>query len=242
MRLWRLSGILLLLTVLLSGCMYPKELRKENQMASGEYVMIVQNAIDQYKEKNGVLPIKNSTESTPIYEKYPIDFKKLQGPFLGSIPVNAFENGGTASYVLIDVETKPTVKMMDIQSFQKTMELQKAVDEYKIKSGGKLPLGEVISPGFHTIDYKMLNRKAMETSSVYSLSMQLPFIIQDTGQVWIDYAVEIMRFIDKKQLQDGLDGVQDLRKLLVEESYYVPARSVAYQWKDGRPLPAALNL
>lgn len=119
MRLWRLFGTLLLSAVLLSGCLYPKELRKENQMASGEYVMVVQNAIDQYKAKTGVLPIKNSTENTPIYEKYPVDFRKLQGPYLSSIPVNAFENGGTAAYVLVDVETKPAVKMMDIPSFQK---------------------------------------------------------------------------------------------------------------------------
>lgn len=241
MRLRRLSGTLLLLAVLLSGCMYPKELRKENQMASGEYVMVVQNAIDQYKIKTGVLPIKNSTETTPIYEKYPIDFRKLQGPYLSSIPVNAFENGGTATYVIVDVETKPTVKMMDIPSFQKTLDLQKAVDEYKIKSGGMLPLGEEISPGFYAIDYKILNRKAEETSSMYSPTMKLPFIIQDSGQVWIDYAAEIMRLIDKKQLQNQLDGVQDLRTLLVQDSYYVPARSVAYVWKDGRPVPTTLH-
>lgn len=241
MRLWRLLGSLLLLAVLLGGCMYPRELRKENQRASGEYVMVVQNAIDQYKSKTGVLPIKNSTETTPIYEKYPVDFRKLQGAYLSSIPVNAFENGGTAAYVLIDVETKPTVKMMDIPSFQKTLDLQKAVDEYKIKSGGKLPLGEAISPGFYAIDYKLLNRKAEETASIYSPAIKLPFIIQDSGQVWIDYAAEIMRLIDKKQLRNQLDGEQDLRMLLVQNSYFVPARSVAYQWKDSHPVPVAMH-
>src|SRR5690606_33042748 len=92
--------------VLLSGCMYPKQMRKENQASVAESVIVVQHAVDLYKERNGTLPIKNSTEETPIYEKYVIDLKKLtQGPYLGMIPPIAFENGGSFLFVLVNPES-----------------------------------------------------------------------------------------------------------------------------------------
>ncbi|MCZ8520545.1 MULTISPECIES: hypothetical protein [Paenibacillus] len=230
-------GALLLLCVLLSGCLYPKEMRKQNQAASGEYLPVVQNAIDEYKAKTGVLPIKNSTETTPHYEKYPIDFKKLEGRYLSEVPSNAFEKGGTATYVLVDVETKPTVKMMDIPSFQHVLELQRDVDSYKIQNGA-LPFGEASAPGFYQIDYGKLNRAQLEVPSVYTRSMLLPLLLTEGGEVVIDYAPEIMRLIDKKGLQSQLDSRQDLRELLVQESYFVPARSAPYRWQDGSPVPS----
>lgn len=234
---WRGAGVLLLVCLLLSGCMYPKELRKENQVASSEYLMLVQHAIDQYKEKTGVLPIKNSKEETPIYEKYAIDFKKLKDRYLSAIPANAFENGGTAIYVLVDVEQHPTVKMMDLIAFQKTVELQRLVDEYRTKNAGQLPRGEEVAPGFWTVDFAKLNRQAETVPSVYTRQLELPFLLHDSGALAIDYAADIMRLIDRKQLQDKLDGEQDLRALLVEEYPFVPARSYPYRWQDDRPVP-----
>lgn len=231
------SGAVLLLCVMLSGCLYPKEMRVENKVAGGEYVLLVQNAVDQFQAKTGVLPIKNSELTTPLYEKYPIDFKKLKGRYLSEVPANAFENGGTVSYVLVDVETKPTVKMMDILSFQKTIELQQAIDEYKMKSAGLLPLGEMIVPGFYAINYTKMNRKPEEVPSVYTRQIKLPFLIQASGEVLIDYSPEIMRLIDKKQLQNELTENQDLREILVKDSYFVPARSVPYHWQNGQPVP-----
>ncbi|MGF7030463.1 hypothetical protein J2T17_001368 [Paenibacillus mucilaginosus] len=228
---------LLLLCGLLAGCLYPKELRKQSQAASGEYILIVQNAIDAYKAKTGVLPIKNSSETTPHYEKYPIDFKKLEGRYLSEVPSNAFEKGGTATYVLVDVETKPTVKMMDIPSFQQVLELQREVDSYKIKNGS-LPLGGEAAPGFHQIDYGKLGTAKLEVPSVYTRSMMLPLLLTGEGEVVIDYAPEIMRLIDKEGLAGGLNAQQDLRELLVQKSFFVPARSVAYRWQGGSPVPA----
>ncbi|WP_426453558.1 hypothetical protein ACP26L_14720 [Paenibacillus sp. S-38] len=229
--------LLVVLCGLLAGCLYPKEMRRQNQAASGEYILVVQNAIDAYKAKTGVLPIKNSTENTPHYEKYPIDFKKLEGRFLSEVPSNAFEKGGTATYVLVDVETKPAVKMMDIPSFQQVLDLQRDVDSYKIKNGS-LPFGEAAAPGFYHLDFGKLGRAKLEVQSVYTRSMQLPLLLTEGGEVVIDYASEIMRLIDKKGLAGGLKAEQDLRELLVQESYFVPARSVAYHWQGGSPVPS----
>ncbi|WP_282935638.1 hypothetical protein [Paenibacillus sp. RC67] len=237
----RKSSIMLcivILCVILSGCMYPKDMRKENQIASGEFVVVVQNAIDQFHTKTGVLPIKNSDQMTPLYEKYPIDFKKLkERGLISNIPANAFENGGSAIYVLVDVETKPTVKMMDLSSFQQTVEVQKLVDEYKSKNNGQLPKGEEIAPSFYRVDFAKMNKKLEQASSMYTRQVMLPFMLDDAGRVTIDYSEELMRLIDKKSLQRSLNGNQDLRELLVKESYYVPARTGPYHWMNNRPIP-----
>lgn len=237
MKAWLRSAMVAVLCIALSGCMYPNEMKKQNQIASGEYLMLVQNAIDQYKAKTGVLPIKNSDETTPLYEKYPIEFSKLKGRYLSEVPANAFENGGTAIYVLVDAETKPTVKMMDLTSFQQTVEIQKRVDEYKAKTGGQLPLGAAVSQGFHYIDFDKLKMKPEQVRSVYSPQVLLPFLVHDSGHVAIDYAPEMMRIIDKQQLQSKLDGNQDLRELLVKNSGFVPSRSYAYRWQNNTPVP-----
>lgn len=237
MNRWLRAGLTAALCVSLSGCMYPKELRKQNQVATGEYLLLVQNAIDQFKAGTGVLPIKNSEETTPLYEKYPIDFAKLKGRYMSDIPANAFEKGGTVRYMLIDVETKPTVKMMDLVSFQQVVQLQSKVDEFKARNNGQLPFGEPVAPGFHYIDFEKLRMKTEQVQSVFSPQVLLPFLIHDSGVVTIDYAPELMRLIDKKQLQSQLKPDDDLRALLARESNFVPARSYAYRWKDGTPIP-----
>src|SRR5690606_11553457 len=101
----------ILASVLLSGCLYPQEKKVENQIPYEDQIKSVQTAVDQYKETtNGLLPIKTRDYETPIYIKYPIDFSKLAPRFIATPPGNAYESGGVFQYVLIDVETNPTVK------------------------------------------------------------------------------------------------------------------------------------
>ncbi|TBL79760.1 hypothetical protein [Paenibacillus thalictri] len=230
--------LLVVASIGLSGCMYSKEMSQGNVLASQEFILVVQNAIDQYHVKTGVLPIKNSEETTPIYEKYMIDFKKLkERGFISTIPTNSFENGGSNIYVLVDPETKPTVKLMDLAAFQKTVELQKLVDDYKMKHNGELPSGQRIAPHFFDMDYGKLNVSPMQVPSVYTRQSLLYFILNESGTVAVDYTPEIMKVIEKKSLQGKLDPKQDLRQLLVDEAYYVPARSYPYRWTDGKPTP-----
>ncbi|PZE21955.1 hypothetical protein [Paenibacillus xerothermodurans] len=232
--------IFVVLCLCLSGCMYPDEMRKENQLATGESVVVVQNAVDQFKNGTGVLPIKNSWETTPLYEKYPVDFKKLKGRgILSSVPSNAFENGGTAIYVLVNVETAPTVKMMDLTSYQATVEVQQLVDDYRARTK-QLPKGDTVAPSFYHINFAAMDKTPISVRSVYTHQVNLPFIMHESGQVAIDYAEEIMRLIDKKTLRSGLTASEDLRELLVEEWLYVPARSYPYHWLNGEPVPVAL--
>ncbi|WP_240941061.1 DUF3939 domain-containing protein [Paenibacillus sp. HB172176] len=225
------SALLLLFAGLLSGCLYPKDQLRQNG-APKEAVRNVQGAIDQYFGDTGLLPIKNSSEDVPLYEKFKLDFVKLQREgYIGDIPSAAFENGGNYYFLIINEETDPTIKLMDIVVYQQINDLQKAVDAYK-KKEGQLPKGEAAYPGFYTIDYKSLPVKEPIIRSEFSGHI-LPAIIDDNGTVYTDYAVDIMQQLIK--LGDAKPPVDDLRALLVDNSDYVPVKAPIYRWNDGDP-------
>lgn len=49
----------------------------KNQIPYKDQILAVQTAVDTFKKDNGgILPIKTKEAETPIYQKYPIDFKK----------------------------------------------------------------------------------------------------------------------------------------------------------------------
>ncbi|WP_409346596.1 hypothetical protein [Paenibacillus sp. MBLB4367] len=230
--LWRL-GVTAVFLVLLSGCMYRGEVQKGYSLASGEYLTVVQNAVDTYRKATGVLPIKTKPQETPLYEKYLIDFKKIKDRnMISTVPTNAFENGGTALYVIVDAETKPTVKLMDLTAYQKVVQLQADVDAYKAKKD-VLPLGSQVAPSMYSLDFDKLGQKMEQFRSPYS-NQFLTVILSESGQVAIDYGPEIMKLINKKSIKP--DPSQDLRSLLVEEGFYVPVRSFPYYWSDNQPV------
>ncbi|MEW9699001.1 hypothetical protein [Paenibacillus sp. SI8] len=224
---------------LLSGCAYPQELRKENQINPAEFITVVQQAIDHYQEKTGVLPIKNSEMTTPLYEKYVIDFGKLKKTnLLSSVPANAFESGGIFIYVLVDVETKPLVKLMDLSAYQSVEDVQKKVDDYKAKHGGQLPEGIAINDTFDYVDFEKLGMKSPEIKSDYNRPNLITYMLhKNSGKVAIDYGMDIMKTIQSGSLASSLKPDQDLRELLVAKSFFVPIRSYAYLWQNNQPMP-----
>ncbi|WP_379217541.1 hypothetical protein [Paenibacillus sp. GCM10012303] len=232
-RLAGLIAVAMLLTVA-AGCMYPKEMRKENQMNVSDSLMLVQNAVNQYKEKTGVLPIKNSVSDTPLYEKYVLDLKKLiQGPYLGQIPTIAFENGGSYLFVLVNPEQKPEVKLIDVIAYQKTGDLQKRVDSYKTANNGAVPTGEPAGQDVFRLDFTKLGIKAEQVQSVYS-RQYAGFVIDKQGTVAVDYAADIMQAMQRKGMKSA-DAGSDLREVLVTESPFVPAKSFPYYWVNNEP-------
>ncbi|WP_312029513.1 hypothetical protein [Paenibacillus sedimenti] len=234
---WICTAICLVL--LLSGCAYPKELRKENQINPAEFITLVQQAVDQFHEKNGVLPIKNSDMNTPLYEKYVIDFGKLQKMhLLSSIPANAFESGGIFMYVLVNVETKPQVKLMDLSAYQSVEDVQKKVDDYKVKHNGDLPAGIAINDSFEYVDFSKLGMKSPEIKSDFNRQDFLTYMVhKNSGKVAIDYGMDIMKMVQSGSLESTLKPDQDLRDLLVAKSHFVPIRSFTYYWKNNQPMP-----
>ncbi|MUT65492.1 hypothetical protein [Paenibacillus sp. NEAU-GSW1] len=232
----RLMIAALMLTAL-SGCMYPKSQLKQNQAAPKEAVRNVQAAIDQFQSETGILPIKNSTTETPVYEKFLIDFTQMQNKgYLSEIPSAAFEKGGNYYFIVINEETKPAVKLMNLVLFQQLTDIQNAVDEYADAHGGELPKTDEAYPGYNYIDYDALKRKTPELLSDYS-GQTLAAMLDEQGKVYADYGPDLMQAVQKSGSEPGADS--DLRTLLADSDLFVPVKAPVYHWKAGEPVAVA---
>lgn len=227
-------GFLLLIMTLVSGCLYPTDQRAGHQVSPRESILIVQSAVQGYQELSGFLPFKNSELDTPIFEKYQIDFKRLMDRgLLSSIPSNAFENGGTFIYVLINVEENPEVKLLDLVSVQQAREIQQDVANYRNQNAGQVPYDVAVGGGWYSINYDALGIRPVHVRSVYS-EQELGLLVHLTGEIAIDYTPEIMKKTPQMEA-DEIDPDLDLRTLLVEDSYFVPGQSYPYYWIDDKP-------
>jgi hypothetical protein len=212
--------ILVLLT--LTGCMYPEEKLVQNQVPYKDQLDSVQSAVDQYKEANGgLLPIKTKDAETPIYQKYPIDFKKIVPRFIAEAPGNAYENGGLFQYVLVDAETDPTVKLLDLRMAETIREIK-----MRINASGYPPFKEQIAENVYTLDFKKIGYKEEPVVVSPFTNQNLHFIISAEGEIYVDYRSDLYQAIksSKKELEEG----EDIRDILVDNSMFVPAYSLPY--------------
>ncbi|MGV3488075.1 MAG: hypothetical protein ACO1OC_05765 [Tuberibacillus sp.] len=215
----------------MTGCLNPGNEKAQNHIAYKSDITAVQQAVDDYKKKTKVLPIKNSTEKTPIYKKYPIDFDKLIPDYMPNAPANAYEEGGIFQYVLVDAETDPKVKVIDLTLTNKVDEIQMKIDEYRSIHHFS-PLKSVIMDGVYSIDYKAIGYdKPPYITSPYS-GKELGFVMDKDSNVHINYLPDIYDAVKKlgKTQPEG----EDLRPLLVKDSFFVPVDSLPYTMKDGQ--------
>jgi len=223
-------AILLMLT---SGCLYPKE--NSQSAPPKEAVRNIQSAVDQYYSEQGLLPMVNASKEVPVYEKFRLDFKKLQGKgYISSIPAAAFENGGNYYFLIIDEESKPLIRLQDIVSFQQVNDLQKRVNSY-VAANGKPPLSEALYPGFYAIDFEALAGKQPVIKSMFS-GGTLQAMLDDEGTVFIDYGIDIMQRLQREEDISSWKN-EDLRRLLIDNTEFVPVKSPAYRLnEDGEPV------
>ncbi|WRP05082.1 hypothetical protein U9J35_14255 [Rossellomorea aquimaris] len=221
-RLGLIAFLLILTMSILSGCMYPEEKLSQNQIPYETQVKAVQDAVETYqKDKNGLLPIKTRDQDTPIYQKYPIDFRKLSPQYLAEIPGNAFENGGIFQYVLTDVEENPQVKIFDLRLAEQIRELK-----IRIEAQGYPPFKEEVANNVYTLNYEELGYDGdVYVQSPYS-DRNLPLVINGDGEIFVDYSMDLFEQI--KSTDKELEPGADIRNLLVEDTFFVPAYSLPY--------------
>ncbi len=222
-----------LLLVALTGCLYPEDRTPRNDATAREAVLTVQDAVDRFQEQTGVLPIQNAAETVPLYEKYKVDLGKLKRMcYIGHIPSAAFENGGAYQFLIVDEEKKPLVRLLDVTAFQAVDGVQKKMDQYRSSRGNRLAAGDEAYPGFRTVDFSKLGMKDPEIRSMFS-NQTLNWLVDDQGKVYADYGIDIATAIQKAGTQPNAN--EDMRRELVEASYFVPVRSPEYRWVDGEP-------
>ncbi|WP_373229734.1 hypothetical protein [Cohnella sp.] len=234
-KLSRVASLFLMTITMISltGCLYPDDQTPGSQVSARESVLTVQDAVDRYWEQQGLLPIQNAEENVPLYEKYKVDFGKLKRmSFISQIPSAAFENGGSYQFLIIDEETKPIVKLLDLVVFQAIAGVQKKVDQYRSEHLNENPSGDEIYPGFSTVDFGKLGASEPDIISVYS-KHSLNLLINNQGQVLVDYGIDIAAAVKKSEIQPQQG--EDLRRVLIEASYFVPVRSPVYHWVNGEP-------
>ncbi|CAI6058301.1 hypothetical protein [Cohnella sp. JJ-181] len=217
----------------LAGCLYPDEYTPSSQVSAKESVRIVQEAVDRYRGDTGLLPIENATEATPQYEKFRLDFAKLKRMgYLTDIPKEAFESGGSGQFLVIDEESDPQVKLLDVAVYQAIGVVQTKVNAYVLKHKGQQPVSDEVYPDFKRIDYKKLGIDDPAIRSMYT-GRVLELMIDPGSAVYADYGIDIVKALDKAETKPGPGD--DLRALLASESFYVPVKSPVYRLAGGEP-------
>ena len=223
-------SILIAVIILLGGCLYPESEKMKHQESYQTQMDIVQSAVDQFqKDEGGILPIQTKDANTPIYQKYVINMKKISPRYMAEPPVSAYEAGGFFQYVLVDVETNPTVKLLDVRLAQAIQDLSLRLNAYRQKNGYP-PFKERLANNAFTLDYEKLGLKEAPTvTSPYS-QKELHLILDEEGEIFVDYTPDLYDLLQK---YDGdVKSGEDLRKILVETSDFVPAYSLAYTVDD----------
>lgn len=217
-----------------TGCLYPEDKRAENQAPPREAVRNVQAAVDQFQADNGLLPIKNSSADTPTYEKFIIDFAKLERMgYVSDIPSAAYEKGGHYYFLVLNEETEPLVRLMSIVAYQKFNDLQAKVDAYRAANDGALPAGGEAYPSFYYIDGKLLGGGMPDIRSVFS-NQPLTALVHENGTVFGDYGIDVRKAVELSGTEPAADA--DLRETLTEQSLFVPVKSPVYVWVEGDPV------
>lgn len=219
---------------LLSGCMYPRENMKQNAIPYEDQLQAVQKAVNTYKEQNsGLLPIKTRDMNTPIYQKYPIDFQKIAPRYIQEAPGNAYESGGVYQYVLVDVETNPTVKLLDVRMAEQIRDVQLKLQMYR-DDHQYPPFKKVIADGVYELDFKKMGYKDVpQVTSPYS-GKGLPLVINEKGEIFVDYRMDLYEMLQKNggEMKEG----EDIRNMLFKDTPFVPAYSLPYTVKNGEPI------
>ncbi|MCQ6273871.1 hypothetical protein JMM81_02620 [Bacillus sp. V3B] len=219
-----LSVLLLfpLLVFFLTGCMYPEDKLVQNEIPYQDQIQSVQAAVTQFQEdKGGILPIKTSEETTPIYQKYLIDFKRIVPEYLAEPPGNSFESGGVFQYVIVNAEKDPTVKIFDLRIADMLGEIN-----LRIKMQGYPPFKEKVAENVYTLNFEKLGYKEPPYVVSPYTQQNLSFVINGNAEVFVDYRNDLYEAMRKGEhhYQTG----EDIRAILLKDSPFVPAYSLPY--------------
>ncbi|HLS66623.1 MAG TPA: DUF3939 domain-containing protein [Pseudogracilibacillus sp.] len=221
--------------LLLSACLYPKSELAKNEMPNEQQLEMVQQAVDQYREDtNGLVPIKTKESDVDPYEKYLIDFVRLkEEQYLSETPGTAYENGGIYQYVIIRPEEDATVKLIDLRITEKLREVYVKLDMYRSKNLYP-PFGEQIADGLYQLNYEKLNYKSEPYVVSPFTGNNLPFFIDEDGQLYVDYRIDLQQALE--DFDHSFSDGDDIRVLLEDNYPFVPVYSLPYTVEQGEPV------
>lgn len=225
-------GYLFFVLILLTGCLYPDDERRENQAPYADQLDSAQRAVVKFQENTGVLPIKTRDADTPIFRKYPINFSQLVPAYLESPPGNSFENGGEYQYVLVNPDENPEVKLIDLRTVRVIQDLERKIFQYRSQND-YAPIKEVVGDELLKLDFDKLGYKEEPLiESPFHPNHKLSILYTTDGRVVVDYSLDIEYYVEEHGLENN-EQEEDLHWLLVEHSPFVPVYSLPQSIEDG---------
>jgi len=230
----KLILVLILMLIILTGCLYPKSELAKNQIPNEQQLEMIQQAVKQYKEDTGgLVPIKTKESDAEIYEKYLIDFTELkEAQLISEIPGTAYENGGVYQYVILTPDDDPQVKLIDLRTTEKLREINVKLDIYRSKNMYP-PFGPQIEKGVYQINYEKLGFKSEPVVVSPFTKNNLPFVMDETGEVFIDYRMDLREALE--EYPHDFKENEDIRSILTDNFPFVPAYSLPYTIKNDEP-------
>lgn len=222
---------LLMTLIVLSGCLFPQDQRAGGDVPYEDQRKSVEDAVHQYRETTGVLPIETRDQDTPDVRRYPINFKELS-PYLSQLPTNAFENGGVFQYVILNPEDQMDVRLLDIRTSRELQDVQRQIHNYR-SDHQYAPVKEIIHEGILKLDYEALSYdKEITVQSPYYSEHRLPVYMETDGSMVIDYRIDLLKVIDENGMEGYAEG-DDIRWLLTDHHPVVPDYSLPMTMEDG---------
>lgn len=232
----KILPIFIVLIFVLTACMYPQSELSKNQIPSETQIAEIQKAIDDYREDTGgLVPIRTKESDVPKYEKYIIDLLELKDEqYISDFPGTSYENGGLFQYVLVDPEEEASVKLIDLRISDKLRELNREMENYRSK-GNYPPYGEKLAKDVFLLDYKKMGLKEQPYVVSPFTKNNLPFIIHASGKIYVDYRMDIYEFYQEYGEEYDFKKDDDMRKILTDNSDFVPVYSLPYSLEDDEP-------
>ncbi len=226
-KFYRLLGISLCVVILLSGCLYPKNELAKNNIPNESQLEMVQKAVITYQEEtDGLVPIKTMENDVDQYQKYLIDFTLLkEHQLITEIPGTAFENGGIYQYTIMTPEDDPKVKLIDLRLAEKIRGINTKIDIYRSKNTYP-PFGAQIAKNIYKLNYQKLGFKTEPYVVSPFTQENLPIILNQEGEVFIDYRIDLQKAI--LEYDHNFEYGDDIRSILVEHYPFVPVYSLPY--------------
>ncbi|OYD09725.1 hypothetical protein [Paludifilum halophilum] len=224
--------VLCLIVLLAAGCVRTEEFNRQVEKDLPQDIQRVQTALDEYMKHTPVLPIKEAPAGVHLYQKYVVDFSKMQS-VIDSPPATSFGKGGHYIYVIVNPGKEPEVRVMDLRLIEKVRDLQSRVDAYR-REQADVPKDKKEGPNLYSLDFKALGEEPWTIPSPYSSRMDLPILVDEKGKVYLDYRKDVMQKLE--QAEEKPPESKDLRRLLYKDSIFVPVFSPPIRLEDGDPV------
>src|SRR5699024_3922260 len=133
-------------------------------------------------------------------------------------------------YTVIVVEEDQTAKLIDLRLAKTASDVNRILNIYRSQHTYP-PLDDKIEHGTYQLNYDKLAYVNDQTVHSPYTKNNLPQSIEESGEVYIDYRLDIQQEIDEHEV--NYEEGEDIRYLFTDHYPFVPAYSNPYTIQEG---------